>query len=79
MTYPNLATSNWNAHGGCVEAFQYRKQSTIHLLESVNNWNGQENHICIIPSDLYLLLAWQAYIQCMTCQASVYLFMDARL
>ena len=33
MIYSDLATSNRYAHGGCVEAFQYRKQSTVYLLE----------------------------------------------
>ena len=33
ITYPNLATSNRYAHGCCVEAFLYRKQSTVGLLE----------------------------------------------
>ena len=32
LIYPNLATSNRYAHGGCVEAFPHRNQSTLHLL-----------------------------------------------
>ena len=36
MIYPDLATPNRYAHGGCAVAFQYRKKSTVHLLEKGN-------------------------------------------
>ena len=56
--YPDLVTSNRYAHGGRVEASQYRKQiyrsSAREVL--INNWNGRVNHICITASDVYLLM-----------------------
>ena len=67
MIYPDLATPNRYAHGGCVVAFQYRKKSTVHLLEKGNvkteltNWTTSVSLLLIFISlwpDKLVSSAW---------------------